>query len=449
MAINAFRPLPVVLVVTIAAMAVAGCDSGDSGADVANAAPLVEAVPADEGALPQEERVSGIVKAENQVAIRPELSGPIVEVLVRNGDAVNRGQPLVRQDPSLFATQLRESEASARLAKAAAEEERARVREIEARVSRFRSLSDERLVSEQDLETLEAQLAAARASADQADARVDQADANLEEARRDLERTTIRAPIAGKVGRRDAEVGMMAGPGDVLFVIGNLDDLIIEIPLTEQMLRSVKEGQPVRIHSALIDGGSVQGELTRISPFLESSSMSTVGEIEIRNPGGKLQPGMFVEVDLLYGESEQATLVPTSALWEDPKTRVMTVWVAGEPEPDVPDALVPIARREVEVIGEGQVSAAVTGVRPGEWAVVVGQHLLESDGARARVRATTWERAEALQRLQREDLLADYLARQQELAKTLGARPMTNEEFLGANGRVDVLESGRASQGGS
>ena len=58
-------------------------------------------------------------------------------------------------------------------------------------------------------------------------------------------------------------------------------------------------------------------------------------------------------------------------------------------------------------------------------------------------------RAESLQRLQREDLLADYLARQQELAKKLGARPMTNEEFLGANGRVNVLDSDGASQGGS
>jgi len=445
MTVRFSRLIPVVIILGV--QLVAGCGSEGPAPEDVSTVPYVEIVPADEGALPLEERVSGVVRAENQVAIRPELSGPIVEVLVRNGDSVKRGQVLVRQDPSQFAAGLREAEATARLAEASAAEERARAREIETRVARFRSLAGEDLISEQDLETLEAQLAAARASADQAQARVDQAEASLADARQDLERTTIRAPISGKVGRRDAEVGMMAGPSDVLFIIGNLDALIIEVPLTEEMLRFVMEGHEVRILSPLLEGGSLRASLTRISPFLDSATMSTVGEIEIRNPDGKLQPGMFVEVDLLYGESDNATLVPTSALWEDPETRVMTVWVASGS--DSTAGPVRVERRDVDVLGEGRSSAAVTGVEPGEWAVVVGQHLLEGESVEARVRVTTWARVEALQRLQREDLLEDYLRRQQEIAGRLGARPMTNEEFLGANGRTDVTSADGSDEGGS
>lgn len=418
-----------------------GCGGEKKAESESAAVPFVEAVQAGEGALPLEERVSGIVKAENQVAIRPELTGPIVEVLVRNGDSVRRGQPLVRQDASNFASQVREAEAAARVAEAAAAEESARVRELEARVARFRSLAGESLVSPQDIETLEAQLAGARASAAQAVARVEQAEASLADARRDLGRTTIRAPIDGTVGRRDAETGMIAGPSDVLFVIGNLDMLIIEVPLTEEMLRSVKEGQPVRVSSSLLEGGSMSATLSRISPFLRAESMTTTGEIDVRNPEGRLQPGMFVEVDLLYGESGNATLVPTSALWEDPRTRQMTVWVTGSAPSDT-ETPVRLERREVTILGEGQMSAAVGNVKPGEWAVVVGQHLLEGESIDARVRTSTWERVESLQRLQREDVLRAYLERQAELAKTLGARPMSNEEFLGGGAAAAPVTQG-------
>lgn len=424
----------VLLVLSCSVVVLSGCNPGESGAETAEATtPFVEVVEAEDGAVPLVERVSGIVKAENQVAIRPEISAPIVEVLVRNGESVSRGQVLVRLDASVLASQVREAEAAERLAAAEADEQRARVREIEARVERFRSLAGEKLVSAQDLETLEAQLAAARASAAQSTARVDQAAASLAEARRELERAIVRAPISGKVGRRDAEVGMIAGPANVLFVIGNLDELIIEVPLTEEMLGHVREGQAVRIHSDVLEGGSMDATLTRISPFLESSSFSTVGEIEIRDPGGRLQPGMFVRVDLLYGESDRATIVPTSAVWEDPDDGELVAWVVSDSKSVAGESATRLERRKVGVIGEGHLAVAVSGVRPDEWVVVIGQHLLSGETTQARLRATTRERVEALQRLQREDLLESYLAKQQRLAKELGPRPMTNEAFLGSS----------------
>jgi hypothetical protein len=148
---------------------------------------------------------------------------------------------------------------------------------------------------------------------------------------------------------------------------------------------------------------------------------------------------MFVQVDLLYGESEQGTLIPASALWEDPATGVITAFVVQSAKDRAPSAsnTAEVRKREITVIGEGRAAAAVSGVQPGERVVVIGQHMFEGDGGQARVRSTTWERVAALQSLQREDLLEDYLARQQRLAKALGSRPFTNEEFLGATPRED------------
>jgi RND family efflux transporter MFP subunit len=418
---------------------------GDARREDAGVTPAVEAVQARVGTLPLEERVSGVVKAHNQVAIHAEIEAPIVAVMVRSGEAVEEGQPLVRLQDDALRDQLRQAEAAVRLEEAAAKAARARVAELEAQASRARALAKEQLVSRLELETVEAQLAAAEASADQADARVEQARATVEERRTALRRSIVRSPVAGRVGRRQAEVGMIASPSTLLFEVGNLDEVIVEVPLTGEMLGHVREGQPVRIGSQSLGGEPIQARLSRIPPFLAAGSFSTVGEIDVRNGDGRLRPGMFVNVDILYGESDRATLVPTSALWEDPRTGVRGVFVLDLPEGAAPapeagktgvPALsaepVPVALRSVEVVAEGRAAAGVRGLEEGEWVVTVGQHLLGGDrGAAARFRPTSWDRVLDLQSRQREDLVQGFLEKQQRMARAQGAEPPSNEEFLG------------------
>lgn len=434
-----FFKLALPLALALGLLAGCGQDGGRDAEREADLAPAVEALPARRGTLPLEERLSGVVEADNQVAVQAEIEAPIIEVLARNGQAVERGQPLVRLAEDELRDQLRQAEAAVRLAEAGAQEARARVAEVEARVVRTRRLAAEQLVSQLELETQEAQLAAARAGAGQAAAQVEQARATVQERRSALGKTIVRAPVAGRVGQRNAEVGMLAGPSTVLFVVGDLGDLVVEVPLTEEMLGYVRPGQPVRVGSPALGGRTVAATLTRISPFLEEASFSTVGEIDVANDEGRLSPGMFVTVDVLYGETEQATLVPASALWEDPRTGARGVYVVdgrglaeGVPASlDVPEQPRGVELRPVEVLAEGRATVGVTGVQPGEWVVIVGQHLLARDGeATARVRPTSWERVLELQGLQREDLLQRFLDRQQELARTRGVEPPDSEEFM-------------------
>ncbi|HVR43842.1 MAG TPA: efflux RND transporter periplasmic adaptor subunit [Thermoanaerobaculia bacterium] len=416
----------------------AGCGEGvDQTAAVRP--PAVEAVEAREGELPLSERVSGRVRAENQVAIHAEIEAPVVEVLVRNGEQVRRGQPLVRLDGRGLREQLRQAEASVRLAEGSAAEARARVAELEAEMRRTRALAAEQLVSSLELETLEARVAAASASADQADSRIEQARATADERRSALARTVVRAPVEGRIGQRNAEVGMIASPGTLLFLIGDFDELTIEIPLTQQMLEHVREGDPVRISSPALGEAGIDATLSRISPFLGRTTFSTTGEIDLRNDDRRLRPGMFVTVDILYGESGRATLVPASAIWEDPRTLEIVIFAIDLPpgppgaadDPPSPTAH-PVTRRPVEVLAEGMGTVGVRGIEPGEWVVVMGQHLIsERESETARARRAGWERVLALQGLQREDLLAGFLARQQQTAKAEGIVPPSSEEYLG------------------
>lgn len=407
----------------VISLLVVACGDDEAAAPAA-VIPLVEAVQARTGGLPQSERVSGRVKAQNQVEIRAEVASPIVEVYVRSGQQVTKGQPLVRHRDTELRQQLSQAIANVQLAEASAREAQARVRELEAQVRRVRALAEQKLISAVELETLEAQVSAARAGADQAVARIAQARATERERRSSLANAVVRAPASGWVGQRNAEPGMLPGRDTLLFVLGDISKLTVEIPLTQEMVGRIEKGDPVVILS------DIRGTISRISPFLESGAFSTVAEIDLANPAGRLRPGMFVPVDVLYGESETATLIPLSAIWEDPSRGTEGVYVIGG-TPAGQDAPRPVSHRNIEVIGRGQGMAGVRGVQPGEWVVTSGQHLLARDRAKlARVRPTTWERIVKLQTLQREDLVEQFLDAQQQIARTAGAVPPDSAHYL-------------------
>jgi RND family efflux transporter MFP subunit len=387
-----------------------------------------------------------VVRARNQVAVRPEISATVVKVLARNGDRVGVGQPLVRLNDDTFKDRLRQAEASLRLAEATTAEINARLAEVSAQVVRDRVMADNGLISPLELETREAQLDAAQARASQAEARVEQVRAEVAENRSALAKTLLRSPVAGRVGQRDVEVGMVVDPGSTLFLVGDFDDLIVEVPLTQGMLEEVAEGTPVLIETRGAASEPLRSNVSRISPFLEPSSFSTIAEIDVTKRGDlPLRPGMFVTVRLLYGSTEKATLIPSSALWEDPRRGQRNVFVVvnseGLEEPASPTTEIPergrtVRRQAVEFLAEGRGTVGVRGVQEGQWVVTLGQHLLNelmqtdgTDTATARVRPTSWNGVLELQALQREDLLATFLDKQRRLARQLGAElPETEEE---------------------
>ena len=280
--------------------------------------PAVEAVEARFGALPLTERLSGRVKARNQVEIYPEVNTSISAVYVENGDYVKRGQPLVQLRDTEFRERLKQARASYLIAEAQLKQTEAQLLEIEAELQRVRSLADQGLASQAELERAQTEALSAEADVALAKARVTQAQATVDERQELLSQTTIRAPIDGSVGNRKAEVGMQVSGNTRLFVLGQMDHVRVEIILMDHMLNNIKEGQRTEIDPGGTFSDIVTAPIFRISPFLHPITHSTVAEIDLPNPDRKLIPGMFVTVDVFYGESEQATLVPLSALYDNP-----------------------------------------------------------------------------------------------------------------------------------
>lgn len=419
----------------------------------------MEAVQARYGSLPLEEQMSGSVEAFNQVIITPEIDAPVEAALAQNGDYVEKGEPLVRLRDDTYRERVRQAEAALQIAQAEADDARASLKELRAQLKRTERLAEQNFESQQQLESLRAQVAQAEAQVEQAKGQVAQAKATLDERRTDLRRTVIRAPISGQVGNRNVQVGQRVGPNTQLYTMGNLDSVRVEVGVTDRMLGRIQPGQTARVAIPSVGDTVVTAEVTRLSPFINDESYSAEAEIVIPNPGGLFKSGMFVRVDVAYAESQKATLVPLSAIYEDPSSGTRGIFVAptlgteipvetpDSYSPDDPPPLTqptPTRFRTVKIVAEGKQLAGVRGIDPGAWIVTVGQNLLSTSADErvdARVRPLPWSRLMALQRLQDTDLLRDVLERQQRMAEQrFGDAPDTNS--------VDTTQSSAAQQHG-
>jgi HlyD family secretion protein len=424
--------------VLLLALGLTACGSSDeeegrSGRSRGNApTPSVEVVQTQLGSLPLEQRLSGSVRARNQVSIYPEITARVEEVLAESGDFVERGQPLVRLRDRTYREQVRQAEANVNIQRAQVRQAQAQLSELQSELRRIEQLADREFSSRQELEALQAQVEGAEADVAAAEAQVEQAESTLSERQADLAQTVVRSPVTGRIGRRDVEIGQRVDGSSRLFDVGDLSFVRVRVSLTDEMLSRIREGQTAQITSEMLPDTTITAQVSRISPFLDENSFSTDAEIDISNEGNLLRPGMFVNVAVLYGESEQATLIPNSALYEDPGTGAVGVFLASslgtEIEPDEPrDGFpteltepTPVGFREVDVVAEGRATTGIRGIGQNAWVVALGHDLLNmnlDEAVDARTRALSWERVLGLQELEERDMLIEFMERQQRMAE--------------------------------
>lgn len=408
-----------------------GAERADDRAGKRGSVPAVEVVQARSGNLPRRERFSGTVRAGGQVTLYPQVSGPVVEVRAQNGDRVEEGDTLVRIRSETSRSQLRQARANLEAARAEVESAAATLRELETQHERAQALAEEDLISEQELESRRAEVAAARAEYRRLEARVEAARATVEEREEALYQSVLEAPIDGVVGQRNAYVGQRVDGQTPLFTIGRLEDMRVELSVPQDMLSELRPGQPVEIRSENLPDTLVQAEISRISPFLEEGSFSGEVEIEVDNHQGLFMPGMFVTVDVLYGQTSTVTLVPKSALYDHPVTGDRGIYVVTSggggiqlaSSDSIGELTGPVDVRFVRTPSpeDGRQLVGVRNVEAGRWVVVVGQHLLaerpDQQAIRSRIRPVSWDRIVDLQQLQREDLVRQFMEKQQRMSR--------------------------------
>lgn len=429
--INVKRPvLALMCLAFLSACADGGRDfAGSQDEAQGQALPAVEAVEVRYGTLPLEERLVGSVRAHNQTEIYAEIAAPIAEVLVDDGARVEAGDLLVRLRAGDFEERVRQAEAGLQVAQARVAQAEANLARFEATLRRQEMIVERGLGSAAELDTARADALSAAADLELMRAQRDQAASLVSEREVELEDTLIRAPIEGVVGGRNAEIGQQANTSTPLFVIGDPQQMVVSVTLTQRMLGYIRTGTSVNILSESAPEEVISSEVARISPFLHPIAHTTEAEIDIEEHDGLLRPGMFVTVDVLYGESQRAPLVPNSAIYRNPRNGREGVYVARLEETvssaesasysisnPTYEPVGPVAVRftPVDIVARGRTTTAIDGVQAADWVVTLGHHLIGSrDEAQAIIQPTPWDHIMNLQQMQSRDLL-DIIAQKQE-----------------------------------
>jgi len=258
------------------------------------------------GTLTQTVTATGDLQPVSTVEVSSQISGLIKEVLVDYNSQVKAGDVLARIDPATYVTRLRQAEAE--LANTKANHQLVRLN-----AERIRSLHERNLVSQQELDQAEAQLA-------QADAQLLIRNSAVENVKVDLSRCTITAPIDGVVLDRPATVGKTVSASTsapVLFILVNdLSLLQIKAAIAEADIGNVKEGQNVAFTVDAFPSRSFRGVVRQIrnQPVVQSNVVTYATLIDVNNDNLALKPGMTANVSVTVQERPDVLLVPNSTL---------------------------------------------------------------------------------------------------------------------------------------
>lgn len=283
-------------------------------------APELEFTPADlylveparlERSLP----LTGTLVPLTEATVKAKVAGELVEVPVREGQSVQRGQVLARIDPT---------EVQARVAAREADVAAARAQLVWAEKNRAtqQALLEKRFISQNAFDNVQS-------NHDVAAARLRAAEADLVVARKSLGDSVLVAPFAGIVAERHAQPGERVALDAKLITVVDLARMELEAALPAAAVGQAKIGQTVAFRVDGFGEREFTGRIERINPATTAGSRSVSVYAVIDNPDGLLRKGSFAQGALLLGQAEQALLVPASAVREEAGTSYVYALVDG------------------------------------------------------------------------------------------------------------------------
>ena len=244
--------------------------------------------------------VSGTVKAVNYAVIKARVAGELKEVLAREGDAVKAGDVLARIDPTEYQRRWQQATETASAAKSQME-----IAQRQWDINK--SLVDRGFISKIAMDNSDASYQGAVASHKAAIAGADVA-------RKALDDATLRAPFAGIVSGRAAQVGERVGVDAKIMELVDLSQLEVEVPLSPSESMDVRVGQVAALQVE-DRKDTIGAKVKRISPSAQTGSRSVLIYLALDKAEG-LRHGLFAKGILGMGKS-QVMAVPLSAVRTD------------------------------------------------------------------------------------------------------------------------------------
>lgn len=280
---------------------------------------------------------TGKVQPETEVKIAPEVSGEIIELPLREGTAVKKGDLLVRIKPDNYKYQLDQREAALAAARASAIQYKAQLLKAEEDFRRSQDLYAKQLISDAEMTAARTAYEGAQANYDNALAQIRSSEGLLAQAQEQLSKTTIYSPIDGTVTSRTSEVGeRVVGTGQFagteVMRVADLANMEVRVNVNENDVVNVKIGDKARISVDAYPNRRFRGEVWEIASTARTLGQNTQEEvtnfvvrIRILDRDAVLRPGMSASADIETKTVTDVVAVPIQAVTVRSKEGAKTI----------------------------------------------------------------------------------------------------------------------------
>lgn len=278
---------------------------------------------------------NGKIQPEKEVKISPDVSGEIVELTVKEGDHVEKGQLLLRIKPDNYISQRDRSLAEIRSARSRLAQSEAQLTQAELSFNRSKQLYEQQTISKSDFEQAQATYTIARATVDAAKFSIESGEASVKDANENLLKTSIYAPMTGTVsmllvelGERVAGTNLMAGTE--LMRVADLSRMEAQVQVNENDIPRVTLGDTATIEVDAYLDQKFKGVVTEIANSAKTTGVSadqvTNFDVKIlivadsykklveagdKNP---FRPGMTASVDIRTQSKSDVITVPIQSV---------------------------------------------------------------------------------------------------------------------------------------
>lgn len=313
------------------AVVVVGSVAASAAARRGGKAVEVKIVAVDKRDLVASVTASGQVQPRTKVDVASDISGRIVRLAVKEGQIVKKGQFLLEIDPEQYIAAVQQAEAGLSSAKAQAAQARANLLQSKRNYERQTEIkkTNPQLISESDLETLKTQMEVNEALNEAAGHNVEQSTASLRTARSNLNKTTIVAPMAGRITRLAVEQGETAVPGTfnkdaaLLLTISDMSVLETKVKVDETDVARIAMGDSAVVQIDAFPDTTFLGKVIEIAHSSvrnaaaagsQDQSIDYEVTIQLLNPPADTRPDFSATAKIVTDTRTQVLSIPIIAL---------------------------------------------------------------------------------------------------------------------------------------
>lgn len=269
---------------------------------------------------------TGKINPVYQVKISAEATGEIVDLAVREGDVVRKGQLLIRIKPDNYEAQKNSADARLAQSKSSLSSTKAQLDKVESDYKRVQELAQKKLASDSELENAKSIYLQTLGNYESMKSGVTQAEASLKDAITNLNKTIVYSPMNGTISKRNIDLservlGSGFSPGTEMLTVADLSKMEATVNVDENDVVLISVGDTAKVHVDAFSDKTFKGVVTQIGNSAVTKGLGTQDEVvnfEVKvlivNAGNSIRPGMSCDADIETEKKQNVLTVPIQSV---------------------------------------------------------------------------------------------------------------------------------------